>query len=105
MVLAAVALPSPTPARDFVRQPRRAGRLIVRERAGLDLDALQAALRHNGAQWMNAVATLDATVIAVPEDELPTVEAALRRSGLFRSVERDYLAHVAEDPNDPYFSA
>jgi Subtilase family/Bacterial Ig domain len=30
---------------------------------------------------------------------------ALRRSGLFSAVERDYVAEVAEIPNDPYFSS
>ena len=88
-----------------MHQPRRAGRLIVRERAGLELDALHAALQHNGAGRVGSVGVLGATVIEAPDGELGEIEAALRRSGLFKSVERDYLVHIAEDPTDPYFSA
>jgi len=104
-LLAALAVPSPAAARDLSRVPRRAGRLILRQRAGLDADALQAAVERSGAGRVTAVAGLDATVIEAPDGELAAVEAALRRSGLFKSVERDYLAHVAEDPDDPYFGA
>jgi hypothetical protein len=104
-LLAVVCLPSSAPARDLARLPRLAGRLIVRERAGLPLAALQNALRVNGAQRVNAVAALGATVLEAPEDELSAIEAGLRRSGLFKSVERDYLATITEEPNDPYYGA
>ncbi len=84
-------------------QGRVAGRLLLRERAGLSDDALRVALRHVGAQRAAALAALGATVIVADEAALSGVEATLRRSGLFKSVERDYLAHSAELPDDPYY--
>lgn len=83
--------------------PRMAGRLLLRERAGLSSDALRAALQRLGVQRLAAVGALGATVIESDEATLVGLEAALRRSGMFKSVERDYLAHVAEVPDDPFY--
>lgn len=104
-MLAASTLPSPARAHNFVREPRLAGRLIVRARVGLKSDALQNVLRRNGARRVDALAALGATVIEAPEAELAGIEAGLRRSGMFKSVERDYLARIAEEPNDFYYGA
>lgn len=82
---------------------RMAGRLVVRERAGLSAEGLDRALRQVGARRLRAVPGVGATVIEADEAQLAGIEAALRRSGLFSSVERDHLARIAE--NDPYFSA
>lgn len=80
-------------------------RLIVRTRAGLTPGALQRVLARHGVQRTIALDAIDAAVIAAPIGELGAVESALRRSGVFRSVERDHVAHIADDPNDSYYSA
>jgi subtilisin family serine protease len=103
-LVAWTGLPSPALARD-VRPARLAGRLIVRERAGLAASTLYDALRRHGARRIGGVDRLAATVVAAPETELASVQSALRRSGLFVSVERDYVAVVAEDPDDVYYAA
>jgi subtilisin family serine protease len=102
LALGAAVLPSPSSAADAARV---AGRLVLRGRAGLSADALQDTLQRTGARQLGQVAAVDATVIEAPEPELAAVVAALRRSGLFKSVERDYVAKIADDPNDPEFSA
>lgn len=81
-----------------------AGHLVVRERAGLAPSARDAALRAAGVHRLVALDGLDASVVRGEEHELAAIEAALRRSGLFRSVERDHLARLAE-ANDLYFQA
>jgi len=104
-VLIAVGLPSPLHAADFVRAPRLLGRLVLRARVGLKTEALHGILQHTGAQRVGELDHLGATVIETNEADLAAVQAALRRSGLFKSVERDYLATIAEDPNDLYYGA
>ncbi len=86
------------------RTDRIAGRLVVRERAGLTARALERALGAAGAHRVQELAGLEASVIEGDDAELAAIEASLRRSGLFRSVERDYIAQVAE-ANDIYFQA
>jgi hypothetical protein len=48
---------------------------------------------------------LGATIVHVSEADLGQIEQSLRRSGLFKAVERDYVVQVAEIPNDPQFSS
>jgi hypothetical protein len=48
---------------------------------------------------------LGAAVLSVPESELSSVERELRLSGLFKAVERDFIAEAAADPNDTYYGA
>ena len=84
---------------------RLAGRLIVRHGPGVPRHAVAAALAANGARTIAALAALDAAVVELSEESLPRVERKLREAGVFRSVERDYLARIAELPNDPYVGA
>ncbi len=84
-------------------QARLPGRLIVRYRAGLSADNLLQALNRHGARRVRNVSQLGAIVVESEEADLPSVERGLRLSGLFKNVERDYLARVAEVPNDPYY--
>jgi subtilisin family serine protease len=94
------------PARAADPTPLRSrARLIVRERAGLAREALQRALRGQGATRIDRVAQLGASIVEVPEGELAAARSALRRSGLFTSVEPDAVAVIAEDPNDPDYAA
>jgi thermitase len=86
------------------RAERLAGRLVVRERAGLSARALDRTLRAAGVRRLARVAELDANVIEADDAELAAIEATLRRSGVFRSVERDYVAHATE-LNDLYFQS
>ena len=87
------------------RAGRVAGRLVLRERAGLSARALEGALRAAGVRRLRALTSLDASVVEADDADLAGIEASLRRSGLFRSVERDYVAHVADDANDLYYPA
>jgi len=87
-----------------VRQSRRVrGQLIVREKAGVSAAAVDRALARAGALSNRPTRSRRARVVRVAPGELVHVERALRASGLFKSVERDYLATIAEVPNDPYF--
>ncbi|MGH7292411.1 MAG: S8 family serine peptidase, partial [Myxococcota bacterium] len=95
----------PAFAGEGAHQGRVAGRLVVRERAGLSVDALYDTLARSGARRVDGLGAVGATVIEVAEADLPAIEAVLRRSGVFRSVERDYLAKIAEEPNDTYYVA
>jgi len=87
------------------RAGRIAGRLVLRERVGLSAAAFDRALRAAGARRTSGLVSLDSSVVEFADADLPDVEAALRRSGLFRSIERDYLVHVADDGQDPYYGA
>ena len=81
------------------------GRLVVRNRGGLADAALQRALRAVGARRIDAVAGVGGTVIEADEASIAGVEQTLRRSGLFSSVEREQLVHIAEAPDDTYYLA
>ena len=81
------------------------GRLVVRNRGGLDDAGLQRALRAVGARRIDAVAGVGGTVIEADEASIAGVEQTLRRSGLFSSVEREQLVHIAETPDDTYYVA
>lgn len=88
-----------------MRQRRRPGTLVVRQRAGLSSHAFAHALERAGARRVRSLTRLGAAVISVPEGDLPSVERELRLSGLFKAVERDYLVEAAADPNDTYYAA
>lgn len=85
--------------------PRVAGRLIVCRDPRVSREAAAAVLHAHGLREVAALDAVGATVVEVAEANLPNVERRLRGSGLFRGVERDYLARVAELPDDPYLSA
>jgi len=106
LVLAAFA-PSPAAAAPGeVRLSRRVrGQLVAREKAGVPAAAVERALARAGALSSRPTRSTRARVLRVAPGELAQVERVLRESGLFKSVERDYLAAVAETPNDPYFLA
>lgn len=87
------------------RQARIAGQLVVSPRPGVSPDAVAAVLASNGVRAAAVVEPIGATVVAVDEAALSRVERRLRRSGLFRRVERDYTVRVADLPNDPYLPA
>jgi subtilisin family serine protease len=84
---------------------RAAGRLLLRQRAGLSRQALQRVLRRNGAVAVRSLEHLGVAIVHVPEADLQQVEQSLRRSGLFKAVERDYVVHIAETPDDPHFAS
>lgn len=91
---------------DGPQSPARvAGRLIVRGEPGAPRRAAAAVLAANGVRAVAALPALGATVVEVSEAALPRIEGMLRRAGVFRSVERDYVARIAELPDDPYLGA
>jgi Subtilase family/Bacterial Ig domain len=81
------------------------GRLVLRGRGGLGADALQRALSAVGARRIDVVSGVEGTVIEADEATIAGIEQTLRRSGMFSSVEREHLVHVAEAPNDTYYLA
>lgn len=105
LLLLAVGVPCVTAAPAAARPERVPGRLVLRERGGLGADALARALVQVGARRVESVAGVDGTVVEADEASMVGIESALRRSGLFSSVERDHLAEIAEAPNDPYYPA
>ena len=72
-------------------------------RRGSDVSprAAASALATERVRAVAALEALDVAVVEVPEERLARVERRLRASGAFRSVERDYVARIAELPNDP----
>jgi thermitase len=103
--LAAVVVPCSLLAADFARARHLPGRLVLRARVGLTIDAFHGILQRVGARHVSALESLGATVIEAAAEDLTDIQAALRRSGYFKSVERDYTVHIAEDPNDIYYGA
>ncbi len=104
----AFLLPSVSQAENAASQSiagwRKTGQLVVRQRAGLSPDALERTLQRHGAHGVKVIPSIAATIVRMPEAELQHVEKALRLSGLFKSVERDYMAGTADDPSDPLFA-
>src|SRR5690554_3615846 len=96
LLLGAVLLPSSAHARRVVAADPVPGRLVLRGRAGLTVDALHSVLRRSGLRRLHTVPGVGATIIEGDRAELAAVAATLRRSGLFRSVERDHLVTIAE---------
>jgi hypothetical protein len=82
---------------------RRPGTLIVRNRAGALPEELARILDRSGARHVRSLSRLDAAVLSVNERDLAAIERELRLSGLFKAVERDYLAEAQADPNDTYY--
>ena len=69
---------------------------------------MHARLRHDlfraqGTEEIGRNDALGASVIRVPRRRLHLVERALRRSGYFKSVERENFASATQTPNDPDF--
>jgi subtilisin family serine protease len=79
--------------------------LLLRQRAGLSSQALRKALRRHGVVPVRSLDRVGTTIVHVSEADLEQIERSLRRSGLFKAVERDYVVQVAELPNDPHFSS
>ena len=86
-------------------QARVAGRLIVRRGSDVSPRAAASVLATERVRAVAALEALDVAVVEVPEERLARVERRLRASGAFHSVERDYVARIAELPNDPYLAA
>ncbi len=98
-------VPDSANAAEAVATRRVAGRLIVRQRAGLSPEALARALDRSGAAAVGSLSELGAIVLDASEADLADVERSLRLSGLFKDVDRDYLATTADIPDDPYFGS
>jgi len=78
--------------------------LVLRTRAGL-----QRRLRHDtfamhDAHEVARIEALGVSVIRVPHNRVRSIEGALRRTGYFKSIERDHVAVAAQIPNDPEFA-
>lgn len=87
------------------RVTRERDRLVVRERAGLSDAALARVLRRVGAVRVRRLERLNASLLHVAPESLRSIERTLRRSRLFKTVEQDGIARVAETVNDPSFAS
>jgi len=92
-------------AEDATRRAHRVrGQLVIRAKAGAPEGAIERVLARAGVNSRRRMRVTRGDVIRVAPGDLVRVERELRLSGLFKSVERDYLASAAADPNDPYYS-
>lgn len=87
------------------RGARVRDQLAIRAKAGVSDAAVERALARAGAAARRRLHAGRGDVIRVAPGQLARVERELRSSGLFRSVERDWVAAVAAQPNDPYYAA
>ena len=78
------------------------GQLLVRPKASARSVA-RAAVAAEGAFTGGEIAALGVEVVQAPSGRGTAVERALRASGLFRYVERNYVATVSSVPNDPLY--
>ncbi len=93
-------------AEHATRRARRVrGQLVLRSKAGAAPSAIDRALAKAGIRNRRRLHGVRGEVVNMPPRELARAERELRLSGLFKSVERDYLASVAALPNDPQFPA
>lgn len=91
-------------AEHATRRARRVrGQLVLRPKAGASQSAVSRALAKAGVRNRRRMHGVRGEVVNMPARELANAERQLRLSGLFKSVERDYLASVAAIPNDPNF--
>ena len=87
------------------RAHRVRDQLVIRQKAGASSAAIERALARAGVTGRRRLHASRGEVVAVAPRDLARIERELRLTGLFRSVERDYLASVAAQPNDPHYSA
>lgn len=93
-------------AEHATRRARRVrGQLVLTAKAGASPRAVERALAKAGIRTRRRLHGVRGQVVTLSPRALARVERELRLSGLFRSVERDYLASAAAIPNDPNFSA
>ncbi len=106
LLVAVTSLAAPVAAEHATRRAHRVrGQLIIRPKAGASPRAIARAVNRAGAVVRRRMAANGGRVVSVPRFLTAHAESELRRSGLFRSVERDYLAGVAAIPNDPNYGA
>ncbi|HKW98512.1 MAG TPA: Ig-like domain-containing protein [Bryobacteraceae bacterium] len=82
-----------------------AGRLLVQNNGTVDDSVVQQVLGRVGAKVHHKIVQNGVWVIEVPEQAAGGISQALERSGLFKFVEPDFVAHGATTPNDPDFSS
>ena len=80
------------------------GRLLVQHRIGSDSAATSRLFRAHGAIERSRLDALRVSVLTVDPARRDQIQKALEESGLFEFVEPDYLAHVANTPNDPLYT-
>jgi len=85
--------------------PHVRGRLIAAPKAGVDPAVLSRTLQFHSAALQRRLSRLGVGVLDVPEQYSGAILESLRRTGLFRYVERDGYAQLAADPNDPKYPA
>lgn len=79
------------------------GRLLVGRRTGMDVAAVDRAVRPFGARFRRRLGQLQISVLDVPEKSREAVAARLRATGAFDFVEPDYYAHTGATPDDPNY--
>lgn len=84
------------------------GRLLVSPRRNVAAERVQSTLRMHAAQIGRSMDALNVHVVEASEDPSEATIEALRASGLFEYVERDYYAHTGGAqviPNDPNYAS
>lgn len=81
------------------------GQLVLRAKAGASPQAVERALARAGVRARRRLQLPRTEVVKMSARDLVAAERELRLSGLFKSVERDYLASVAATPNDPLYGS
>jgi subtilisin family serine protease len=81
------------------------GRLLIGLRQDVRAEMVDRVLGAHRAVVRKHIPQLEARAIQVPEESSAAILDALRKTGLFRYVERDRYAHTASVPNDPDFSS
>ncbi len=77
--------------------------LVIRTRAGLQRQLRHHTFATHGAQEIVRIEALGLSVIRVPHERVRSIERVLRRTGYFKSIERDHIAVATQVPNDPDF--
>src|SRR5260221_5205083 len=81
------------------------GRLLVQSADSASDTDVEQVVALVGAKIHHKIDQIKVSVLEVPEQALEAVSQALTRTGRFKFVERDHIAHVSTTPDDPNFAS
>ncbi|MGD2147809.1 MAG: S8 family peptidase [Anaerolineae bacterium] len=94
---------NPTPTIDL-SAPHEPDRIIVKFKPNVSQVGVASASAAVGAEVVNELPRLGAQILSVPPEELATKLAVLRSNPNVEYAEPDYIAQLAYDPDDPYYT-
>ena len=80
------------------------GQVLVKFKAGINQNVIDAETRRHGAKVVEKVAALGVLVLGVPESAEDRVITALSKNANVEYAEPNFLAFATFTPNDPYFA-